>query len=106
MSWLVEGIENVFVCIDDLLILSNGTFEEHMTKVDVVLQRFKRGGLKVKPKKCKWAMTEVEYLGHWITRKGVQPMANKVEAILGMLRPRTRKEIRRFMGMINFYRDM
>ena len=81
MSWLVEGIENVFVCVDDLLILSNGTFEEHMTKVDLVLQQLKRGGLKVKPQKCKWAMTEVECLGHWITRKGVQPMTNKVEAM-------------------------
>ena len=106
MSWLVEGIENVMVCIDDLLIISEGSFEEHMNKLDLVLQRLQKGGLKVKPQICKWAMTEVEYLGHWITQKGVKPMANKVESILGIQQPRTRKEIRRFMGMINFYRDM
>ena len=51
-------------------------------------------------------MTEVEYLGHWITRNGVKPMANKVESILGIQRPTTRKEVRRFLGMINLYRDI
>ena len=48
-------------------------------------------------------MSEVECLGHWITREGVKPMTDKVESILGMQRPRTRKEIRRFMGMIKFW---
>ena len=106
MSWLVEGLENVMVYIDDLLIISEGSFEKHMNKLDLVLQRLQKGGLKVKPQKCKWTMTEVECLGHWITQKGVKPMANKVESILGIQQPRTRKEIRRFMGMINFYRVM
>ena len=106
MSWLVQELENVFVYIDDLLIITSGSYDEHLKKVDIVLQRLSKGGLKVKPNKCKWAMSEVEYLGHWITREGVKPMTDKVESILGIQRPRTRKEIRRFMGMINFYRDM
>ena len=47
-------------------------------------------------------MTEVEYLGHWIIQKRVKPMTNKVESILGIQQPRTRKEIRKFIGMIHF----
>ena len=51
-------------------------------------------------------MTEVEYLGYLITSEGVKPMTDKVDSILGVQVPRKRKEIRQFMGMINFYRDV
>ena len=51
-------------------------------------------------------MSEVECLGQWITREGVKPMIDTVKTILGIQCPRKRKEIRRFMGMVNFYSDM
>ena len=51
-------------------------------------------------------MSEVDYLGHWIVRKGVNAMVDTVELILGIQITRARKEIRRSMGMTNFYRDM
>ena len=50
--------------------------------------------------------TETEYLGFWITRHNVRPQAKKVEAIHNIQVPKTRKQLRRFIGMINYYRDM
>ena len=49
---------------------------------------------------------ELEYLGYWITRKGIQPTQKKVEAIQALKPPKTRKELRRLIGMFNYYRDM
>ena len=57
-------------------------------------------------KKSFFARAELEYLGYWITRDGIQPTANKVHAITNIAPPKTKKELRRFIGMVNYYRDM
>ena len=106
MSWLVQELENLFVYIDDLLIINSGSYDDHLKKLNIVLQRLSKGDLKVKQNKGKWATSEVEYLGHWITGEGVKPMTDKVDSILAIQHPHIRKEIGRFMDMINFYRDM
>ena len=50
--------------------------------------------------------SELEYLGYWITRDGIQPMKKKVAAIMNIAEPSNRKELRSFIGVINYYRDM
>ena len=49
---------------------------------------------------------ELEYLGFWITRNGIRPLAKKVEAFLSIAPPTNKKELRRFIGLVNYYRDM
>jgi hypothetical protein len=53
--------------------------------------------------KSKFFAEQIEYLGYWITRQGIQPMRNKVEmdAILNIKAPKTRKELRQFIGIVN-----
>ena len=48
----------------------------------------------------------LEYLGYKITTKGIMPIANKIDAIKAIKPPKTRRELRKFIGMINYYRDM
>ena len=48
----------------------------------------------------------MEYLGYWISRQGIQPISKKVEAIKNIATPMTRRELRRFIGIVNYYRDM
>ena len=50
--------------------------------------------------------TALEYLGYWITQDGVQPLQKKVTAIPNMQIPTNKREVRHFIGMINYYRDM
>ena len=106
MSELMQGLELVKVYIDDLLTISKGTFEDHLDKLEQVFHRLSTAGLKINAKKSFFAKPELEYLGYWITWEGIQPIPKKVDAILNIAPPTTRKQLRRFIGLINFYRDM
>jgi len=57
------------------------------------------------PKRC-FGRSRLEYLGYWITREGIQPMPMKVQAILAIKPPKDERQLRRFIGMVNFCRDM
>ena len=67
MSELMEGLEFVRTYIDDLLCLTKGSFEDHLEKLERVLSRLQKAGLKVNANKSFFAQTKLEYLGYWIT---------------------------------------
>jgi hypothetical protein len=106
MSHLMRGLEFVRVYLDDVLIISTSTFTEHLQKLRTCLDRINKVGLKVNPDKCFFGRTEIEYLGYWVTRTGVQPQEKKVQGILRMEEPKNRKQLRGFIGLVNYYRDM
>jgi hypothetical protein len=62
--------------------------------------------LRVNAEKSTFCAEEIKYLGYWISKSGIQPIPLKVEAIINMTRPTTRRELRRFIGMVDYYRDM
>ena len=101
MSELVQDLEYVRAYIDDLLIITKGNWFDHLNKLDVVLHCLKQAGLKVNAKKSFFGKTELEYLGYWITRQGIQPIPKKVEAIQKLKAPTTKKQLRSFIGMVN-----
>jgi hypothetical protein len=103
MSELFEGLDFVRTYIDDLLCLTKGSFEDHLEKLERVLTRLREAGLKVNVKKSFFAQTQLEYLGYWITRDGIKPLDGKVKAIMAIEPPRTRRELRRFIGIVNYY---
>jgi hypothetical protein len=80
--------------LDDLLILTNSSFKDHLLKLQMVLARISTSDMKVNISKSKFFAGQIEYLaqGNCITRQGIQPMRNKVEAILNIKAPKTRKE--------------
>jgi hypothetical protein len=87
------------------MVLKN-SFLDHLFKLDEVLRRMRQAGLKINAKKSFFARSELEHLGCWVTRKGIQPMPKKVDAMMRLEEPKTRKQLRGFIGMINYYRDM
>jgi transposase InsO family protein len=106
MSELFHDLEFVRTYIDDLLAITKGDFYEHLDKLDVIFARLRETGLKVNARKSFFARAELEYLGYWITRDGIQPVAKKVEAIQAIKAPTTQKQLRSFIGIVNYYRDM
>ena len=82
MGDLSTDLENVWAYIDDLLVLTKGNWEDHLAKSDEVLIRLSRAGLKVNIKKSFFGKHKLEYLGYWISCRGVQLLKKKVEAVL------------------------
>eukprot|EP00957_Ditylum_brightwellii_P171561 13060985-Ditylum_brightwellii.AAC.1 len=59
--------------MDDVGVFTNGDFEDHMRVVQIILKRLEENGMKVNLLKCKWAVQETDFLGHWLTPEGVKP---------------------------------
>jgi len=91
MSELMDGSAFVRTCIDDLLCLTRGTFSDHLEKLKLVLRRPQRAGLKVNITKSFFARSQLEHLGCWITRNGIEPVCDKVKAIMKIAEPKNRK---------------
>jgi Reverse transcriptase (RNA-dependent DNA polymerase) len=106
MSELMLGLEFARAYIDDLLIVSKDSFENHMIHLEEVFTRLASAGLKINATKSHFCCDELEYLGYLISRKGVRPSMKNVAAILKIDTPTTRKQLRSLIGMVNYYRDM
>jgi hypothetical protein len=80
--------------LDDLLILTKNGFKDHLLKLEMVLARFSTSGMRVNISKSKFFAEQIEclVLGYWITRQVIQPIRNKVEAILYIKATKTSKK--------------
>jgi hypothetical protein len=106
MSLVLNGITYKYclVYLDDTIIFSK-TFDEHLAHVSEVLDRFISAGLKLKPHKCTFYADEVGYLGFLVSTDRIRPDPSKVEAIQNMSFSKSAREMVRFLGGVNFYRD-
>jgi hypothetical protein len=89
ISKLVQDMEYVKTYLDDLLILINSSFKDHLLKLEMVLARLSTAGMRVNISKSNFSAEQIENLGYWITRQGIQSIRNKVEAILNIKAPKT-----------------
>jgi hypothetical protein len=72
----------------------------------MVLTRLQDSGLKINANKLNFCTLETEYLGYILTRDGIEPQLDKVQAMLALALPRNVKELHRFLGMVQYYRDL
>ena len=106
MTGLMQELDYVRAYIDDLLIITKSSYEDHIAKVKQVLLRLREANLRVNVEKSTFVTTEIEYLGYILSRGGIKPQRKKIEAILAIKPPNTVRELRRFLGMIIHYRDL
>lgn len=88
--------------IDDILIHSEN-YEDHIKHLKQTLQALQDQGFKLNLSKCVFASNKVIYLGHEISDNYIRPMNDNLIAISGFPIPQTKKNIRQFLGKINFY---
>ena len=103
METVLAGLPFAKCYIDDILVYSPD-METHLKHLDIVLTRLHDVNMKVKAKKCHFALAEVKYLGHIVTQKGVKPDPENVAAIKDMKQPNNVTEVRAFLGTTGFYR--
>ena len=89
--------------IGDILVATD-TEEGHNELVEEVLKRLEKNNLFVKPKKCKWKVREVEFLGVVIGPRGVEMQKEKVERVLNWPASQNIKEVQKFLGLVNYYK--
>jgi hypothetical protein len=106
MLELMEDLEYVQAYLDELLCISRSSLEDHLKKLEEVLRRLCNAGLKVNAEKLTFCILKIEYLGYILTRDGIKPQSNKVQAILTIQPPTNVKELRHFLGMVQYYRDL
>lgn len=100
---ILGDLDFVFPYVDDLCIASS-SIAQHKEHLRQVFQRLRENELAINPGKCQIGLQEVTFLGHIITAKGIKPSKIKVEAIINFPQPTTAKQLKRFLGTINFYR--
>jgi hypothetical protein len=81
INQLMDGLDYVQAYLNNILIVTKYTYEDHLSKFDTVLQKLHAANLKVNIEKSTFATTSFEYLGYHITTSGICPLTSKVEAI-------------------------
>ena len=79
-------------------------FDEHLEVTGNLLKRLEEFGVKVKTTKCEWFQEEVEFLGHKVSASGLKKSDKYIEKVLHFPRPRTVRELRAFLGLVEFQR--
>lgn len=108
--WINQELNDLLgvICsayVDDVVIFSNGNLADHWDKVNQVLERLNKAGLKLDPQKCEFAKKEIKYLGFIINvEEGIKVDPNKIRAIASWETPTNVKGVRGFLGFANFYR--
>jgi hypothetical protein len=87
MLELMESLEYVQARLDDLLCISRSSLEDHLKKLEEVIKHLHQVGLKVNAEKLTICTLEIEYLGCILTRDGIKPHCNMVQAILAVQLP-------------------
>jgi transposase InsO family protein len=100
---MCRGLDFVYCYLDDFLIFSRSEaeHEEHLRKVFTRLQEY---GMLINTSKCVFGASEVIFLGYFISEKGTRPLDAKVQAIKDFPPPSNVRQLRRYLGMLNFYR--
>lgn len=105
MDLILSGINFKYAIsyIDDIIIYSPDA-TTHVEHLKDVFERMRKANLKLKPKKCKIACSQVEYLGHSVSAAGIRPTTEKISAIAEFPVPKCAKDVSSFLGLSGFYR--
>ena len=111
-----EELPNLFliIYIDDWLINYRPEVDDepgrdpvlvHLDQVEVWLNKLSKAGLALKAKKTRLVLRQVRFLGHVVNNEGMMMNPEKVEAITNAPYPESKKAVRAWLGMVNFYRQ-
>ncbi len=98
-----DALDHAAAYIDDVVIFSP-SWNHHLTHLSDALDRIQKAGLTLKAVKCQIAQEECNFLGHVVGRGKVRPEQAKIEAIQAFRTPKTKRDVRAFLGLAGYYR--
>ena len=107
MHNILQGLPGVEVIADDILVYGCGTtkaeyLKDHDNNLKGLLERARETNLKLNRKKLKLRLTEVRYMGHVLTSKGLQADPMKIKAVIDMPKPQDKKGVERLLGTVQY----
>ena len=105
MDEVIRGLDYCYAYIDDILVASLDEVT-HMQHLRELFARLREYGVVINPSKWVFGQPEVRFLGYMVNTSGTRPMPDKVQSILDFPKPKIIRELRRFLGLTNFYRRL
>ena len=99
----IPDIRQLIYFLDDLCLASN-TVEEHLTKLRLILEKFRESNLKLTPGKCNFLKPEVNFVGVKISEHGMKMTDDRIKAVANLKPPTTIKEVEKVMGFLAYNR--
>lgn len=103
MQRVLSSVKNCEAYLDDVVVYSS-SWESHLRSLREVFLRLSNASLTINLAKCEFGKATVTYLGKQVGQGHVRPIDAKVTAILEFPVPKTKRELRRFLGMVGYYR--
>ena len=104
MDEVLHGLHEFSVAYLDDILIHSVTWAEHVHHLTQVFDRLRSAGLRVKERKCSFAKNKCVYLGYVVGGGTIEPMECKVLAVQTFAQPRTKKQVRSFLGLCGYYR--
>jgi hypothetical protein len=96
MENVLSEIKDANVYIDDVSAFSNN-WDHNVNLLATILRQLRENGFTINPLKCEWAIKETDWLGYWLTPRGLKPWKKKKDAILRMDHPHNATELCMFI---------
>ncbi|GBM65904.1 Retrovirus-related Pol polyprotein from transposon opus [Araneus ventricosus] len=93
----------VYAFVDDLLVASESA-NEHLEHLKLLFSKLREYGLCINVEKCQFGQSAIEFLGFKLSENGIEPLPDRVNCILEFPQPTTLIQLRRYLGIFNFYR--
>ena len=102
-SFIFQNFDDVIVYINNIILYTKSTFTYHVNRLGVVLEQLFVNNLHVHVENTFLASKRVDYLGYTLIPKGIEPQSNKILPILRFSPPTKVRQLRTFLGLVNYY---
>ncbi|UYV60240.1 hypothetical protein LAZ67_1000522 [Cordylochernes scorpioides] len=105
MDKILKGLKwTMALCYLDDIVVYSKSFNEHLHRLEIILQCLDKAELRLNPKKCLFGTKRIRVFGHLVDSKGIYPDPEKIEAIAKFLTPKSITDVRSFIGLCSYYR--
>ncbi|XP_013381256.1 uncharacterized protein LOC106152279 [Lingula anatina] len=105
VNLLMRGLtwKTVLAFLDDILVMGE-SFDSHIINLKEALGRFRLYKIKLKPKKCLFFQTEIEFLGRIVSQNSIKMNPRDINTVISWPKPSNTKELEKFLGLVNYHR--
>ena len=104
MTVIFNDFEDVIAYMDNVLLYTKLDFGHHLQRMGLVLETLKQNNLHVHVEETFLASQRIDYLGYTLTPTGIEPQVKKVLPILKFKAPTNRRQLKSFLGFVNYYK--